>query len=151
MDVLVELVRISDARRHQTLGSRDKHVERDRVHLLDDVVWYAITFRIPASWNLAVAARDQSGGLIDKVSDEQILEAYRLVARLEGIFCEPASAASIAGVAQLARQGMFKEGERIVCVLTGNGLKDPDQARLHGGQTTVVPADAAALTEVLSS
>lgn len=116
-----------------------------------ETVATAIRIGKPASWNLAVAARDQSGGLIDKVSDEQILEAYRLVARLEGIFCEPASAASIAGVAQLARQGMFKEGERIVCVLTGNGLKDPDQARLHGGQTTVVPADAAALTEVLSS
>lgn len=114
-----------------------------------ETVATAIRIGKPASWDLAIAARDKSGGLIDKVTDEDILTAYELVARLEGIFCEPASAASIAGVAKLSRQGVFKPGERIVCVLTGNGLKDPERAALVGGDTTVVPADAAALAQVL--
>lgn len=109
----------------------------------------AIRIGKPASWDLAVAARDESGGIIDKVTDAEIIDAYRLVARLEGIFCEPASAASIAGIAKLARAAMFSEGERIVCVLTGTGLKDPDEARMHGGETTVVPARPEALAEVL--
>lgn len=114
-----------------------------------ETVATAIRIGKPASWDLAVAARDKSGGIIDKVTDEEILAAYRLVARLEGIFCEPASAASIAGVAKLARSGGFKAGERIVCVLTGNGLKDPERAELEGGETTIVPADVSALAEAL--
>lgn len=114
-----------------------------------ETVATAIRIGKPASWDLAVAARDKSGGVIDKVTDEDILAAYRLVSRLEGIFCEPASAASIAGVAKLARSGRFEAGERIVCVLTGNGLKDPERAELEGGETTIVPADASALAEVL--
>lgn len=88
----------------------------------------AIKIGNPASWQGAVRARDESGGLIMTVSDEEILEAYRLIAQLEGIFCEPASAASVAGVLKLAQQSFFKPGSTVVCTLTGHGLKDPDTA-----------------------
>lgn len=118
---------------------------------VDDPETVATAIRIgkPASWDLAVAAQEQSGGRIDMVTDDEILDAYTLVARTEGVFCEPASAASIAGVAKMARQGMFRPGERIVCVLTGNGLKDPDMATRRGGDSVVVPARKDALLEVL--
>jgi threonine synthase len=88
----------------------------------------AIRIGNPASWNTAVAARDESGGVIDMVTDDEILEAYKLVAATEGIFCEPASAASIAGVIKLNKAGYYSSGARIVCTLTGHGLKDPDTA-----------------------
>ncbi|MBI5049621.1 MAG: threonine synthase [Nitrospirae bacterium] len=88
----------------------------------------AIRIGNPASWKGAVNARDESGGRIEAVTDNEILEAYKLIASKEGIFCEPASAASAAGVIKLARQGFFKDGENVVCTLTGNGLKDPDTA-----------------------
>jgi threonine synthase len=88
----------------------------------------AIRIGNPASWKTAVAARDESGGVIDMVTDDEILEAYKLVAATEGIFCEPASAASIAGVIKLNKAGYYKGSPRIVCTLTGHGLKDPDTA-----------------------
>lgn len=88
----------------------------------------AIRIGNPASWKGAVQAAEQSGGQINYVTDEQILEAYRLLASTEGIFAEPASAASLAGVMKLQRQGYFQGGETVVCVLTGNGLKDPNTA-----------------------
>jgi threonine synthase len=88
----------------------------------------AIKIGNPASWQGAVKARDESGGLITTVSDEEILEAYRFIAQLEGIFCEPASAASVAGMLKLARQNYFRAGSTVVCTLTGHGLKDPDSA-----------------------
>lgn len=88
----------------------------------------AIRIGNPASWKTAEAARDESGGVIDMVTDEEILEAYKLVAATEGIFCEPASAASIAGVIKLNNLGYYKGEARIVCTLTGHGLKDPDTA-----------------------
>jgi len=96
----------------------------------------AIKIGNPASWKQAEAARDESGGLIDTVSDDEILTAYKLLASKEGIFVEPASAASVAGILKLARKGYFKQIPnpesrnpiRIVCVLTGHGLKDPDRA-----------------------
>ncbi|MDI6828556.1 MAG: threonine synthase [Armatimonadota bacterium] len=88
----------------------------------------AIRIGNPASWKQAVAARDESGGLIDMVTDDEILEAYRMLASLEGVFCEPASAASVAGVYKLAKRGYFTEPATVVCVLTGHGLKDPDRA-----------------------
>jgi len=116
-----------------------------------ETVATAIRIGNPASWRQAVAARDESGGLIGTVTDEEILAAYRLVARLEGVFCEPASAASLAGVAQLARQGFFRPGQRVVCVLTGHGLKDPDRAAAEGGTSLVLPARAEALAEVFAS
>src|SRR4029077_9574928 len=80
----------------------------------------------------ALAARDESGGLIAKGTDDQILEAYCLLSRLEGVFCEPASAASVAGLIQLCRQGYFNDirdgQDTVVCTLTGHGLKDPSSA-----------------------
>jgi threonine synthase len=90
----------------------------------------AIRIGNPASWQGAVRARDESGGLITTVTDDEILEAYKLLPSKEGIFVEPASAASVAGLLKLAREGYFKEfdGGKIVCVLTGHGLKDPDIA-----------------------
>ncbi len=88
----------------------------------------AIRIGNPASWKTAEAARDESGGLIDMVTDGEIIEAYKLVAATEGIFCEPASAASIAGVIKLNNLGYYKGEARIVCTLTGHGLKDPDTA-----------------------
>ncbi len=90
----------------------------------------AIRIGNPASWQAAVAARDESHGLIDAVSDKQILDGYKLLASKEGIFVEPASAASVAGLLKLAKGGYFKaaKGKKIVCILTGHGLKDPDRA-----------------------
>ncbi len=88
----------------------------------------AIRIGNPASWKSAVEAQEQSGGQINYVTDDQILDAYRLLAGTEGVFCEPASAASVAGVIKLHAEGYFKGGEKIVCVLTGNGLKDPTTA-----------------------
>ncbi|HEX7474239.1 MAG TPA: threonine synthase [Candidatus Limnocylindrales bacterium] len=88
----------------------------------------AIRIGNPASWTKATAARDESGGSIDAVTDEEILAAYRDLARLEGIFCEPSSAASVAGVRRLAAAGRLDGDPLVVCVLTGAGLKDPGSA-----------------------
>ncbi len=88
----------------------------------------AIRIGNPASWKGATAAAQESSGLIDAVTDQEILKAYHLLAREEGLFVEPASAASVAGVFKLARKGYFKLGDSVVCVLTGSGLKDPDMA-----------------------
>ncbi len=86
----------------------------------------AIRIGNPASWNGALGAVKESSGRIEAVTDEEILDAYRLVASTEGVFCEPASAASVAGVLKLGREGFFSPGDRVVCTLTGHGLKDPD-------------------------
>lgn len=86
----------------------------------------AIRIGRPASWKGAIAARDESGGRIEAVTDDEILNAYELIASTEGIFCEPASAASVAGVIKLYNEGFFQRGGLVVCTLTGNGLKDPD-------------------------
>lgn len=88
----------------------------------------AIRIGNPASWNLAVAARDESAGTIDFVTDEEILQAYSKLASTEGIFAEPGSCASLAGIHKLLKQGGIPRGSRIVAVLTGNGLKDPSTA-----------------------
>ncbi|MBI3615331.1 MAG: threonine synthase [Candidatus Omnitrophica bacterium] len=88
----------------------------------------AIRIGNPASWEAAVAAKRESGGLIGAVTDREILEAYSFLAREEGIFVEPASAASVAGVIKLAKKGYFRRDSTIVCVLTGHGLKDPERA-----------------------
>ncbi|MDQ1700885.1 MAG: threonine synthase [Frankiaceae bacterium] len=88
----------------------------------------AIRIGNPASWKQAVAARDESGGSIDSVTDKQILEAYRLLARTEGVFVEPSSAASVAGLIKAHGEGLIPPGSRIVCTVTGNGLKDPEWA-----------------------
>ena len=88
----------------------------------------AIRIGNPASWKTALAARDESGGIIDAVTDEEILEAYKRLARFEGIFCEPASAASVAGMMKSVANGLIAKDKVVVCVLTGSGLKDPDLA-----------------------
>ena len=93
-----------------------------------ETVATAIRIGNPASWKGAVRARDESGGLIDMVTDGEITWAYRFLAEREGVFAEPASAAAVAGVVKLARKSYFKRGTRIVCTLTGSGLKDPEFA-----------------------
>jgi len=99
-------------------------------HVVKKPVTVATAIRIgnPASWQKAVEARDESDGMIDMVSDEEILNAYKFLAQNEGVFVEPASAASVAGLLKYAKKGYFKTRCRIVCVLTGHGLKDPDRA-----------------------
>ena len=93
-----------------------------------ETVATAIRIGDPASWAEAVAARDASGGRITAVTDDEILAAYRALARYEGIFCEPASAASVAGVTKAAAAGELDPDATVVCVLTGHGLKDPTTA-----------------------
>ena len=101
----------------------------------------AIKIGNPASWRSAEEARDESQGLIDRVSDEEILHAYQMLAKLEGLFVEPASAASIAGVIKLNQGGYFEPGSTIVCILTGHGLKDPNTAVGEiGGEPITVSA-----------
>ncbi len=105
----------------------------------------AIRIGNPASWKTAIAARDESGGAIEAVTDDEILSAYKLIARTEGIFCEPASAASLAGILAMNRRKPFPADARIVCVLTGHGLKDPDRAIAVADPVVSVPADLAEL------
>ncbi len=101
----------------------------------------AIKIGNPASWRAAEKARDESKGLIGYVSDDEILQAYQMLAKLEGLFVEPASAASVAGIIKLNRSGYFKPGSTVVCILTGHGLKDPDTALGEiGGEPITVSA-----------
>lgn len=109
----------------------------------------AIRIGNPASWKKAERAAHESGGLIDYVSDEEILNAYRMLAQLEGIFVEPASAASVAGVIKLNKRSYFGDKKRIVCVLTGHGLKDPDRAVKMVGEPTKIPATMEAVLEAM--
>ncbi|HEU0069644.1 MAG TPA: threonine synthase [Nitrospiraceae bacterium] len=99
-------------------------------HIVENPQTVATAIRIgnPASWEAALIAVKESTGVIDSVTDEEILQAYAAVAATEGVFCEPASAASVAGVMKLSRQGGLREGETVVCTLTGHGLKDADTA-----------------------
>ena len=101
----------------------------------------AIRIGNPASWQEAIAARDESRGSIDMVSDEEILTSYRLLASREGVFCEPASAASVAGLIKLARAGLDIRSRCIVCVITGTGLKEPE---LASQQATMIPKEIVA-------
>lgn len=109
----------------------------------------AIRIGNPASWKTAEAAVTESGGLIDKVTDEEILNAYHLLAEKEGIFAEPASAASLAGVIKHSMMGYFKENSKVVCVLTGHGLKDPDTAIRTGVSPEVIPPEIHALERAI--
>lgn len=109
----------------------------------------AIRIGAPASWNGAINARDSSGGLIAAVTDEQILHAYRLLATSEGVFVEPASAASVAGLLDTAADGRLPAGSLVVCTVTGNGLKDPQTALAGLTAPTVIPVAAEAVTEAL--
>jgi len=104
----------------------------------------AIRIGNPASWTKALAARDDSGGRIDAVTDRAILAAYRLLARTEAVFVEPASAASVAGLLQVAEAGELEPGQRVVCTVTGNGLKDPEWAISGAPAPVTIPVDASA-------
>jgi threonine synthase len=109
----------------------------------------AIRIGNPASWKQAVAARDASGGSIESVTDKQILEAYRFVARNEGVFVEPASAASVAGLLQQHAAGTLQSGSLVVCTVTGNGLKDPEWAISGAPAPTTIAADVSAAAAAL--
>jgi threonine synthase len=106
-----------------------------------DTIATAIRIGNPASWARAIAARDESGGRIEAVTDDEILAAYRALAMEEGIFCEPSSAASVAGVTRLAATGAIAADTLVVCVLTGTGLKDPTTAEAMIGDRQVVQAE----------
>jgi len=114
-----------------------------------ETVATAIRIGAPASAAKALRARDESGGRIDSVTDDQILAAQRDLARMEGVFCEPASAASVAGVRKLAAEGAIDPGGTIVCVLTGHGLKDPDTAQRLIEPTLSAEPSAADVRRVL--
>lgn len=116
-----------------------------------ETVASAIRIGNPASWRLAEEARDESKGLIDTVSDDEILAAYRAMAEEEGIFGEPASAAPYAGLTKLARTGYDLTGKRVVCVVTGTGLKDLDTAMSEPQRITELPANLEAVAAVLRS
>jgi len=109
----------------------------------------AIRIGNPASWRLAEAARDESGGRIEAVTDEQILSAYRLLAAREGVFGEPASAAGVAGLLAACREGIVEPGSVVVCTITGTGIKDPDIAIGGVAEPAVVPVDVAAVAAEL--
>jgi threonine synthase len=109
----------------------------------------AIRIGNPASWQQALTARDESGGAIESVTDRDILSAYRLLAREEGVFVEPASAASVAGLLQAQRDGSLSTGLRVVCTVTGNGLKDPEWAISGAPAPVTIAADVAAAAAAL--
>ena len=109
----------------------------------------AIRIGNPASWLLAEAARDESGGLIDSVTDREILSAYRLLATKEAVFGELASSASVAGLLRSRASGQIAAGTKVVCTITGNGLKDPDWALSGAPSPATIPADANAAATAL--
>jgi threonine synthase len=120
-------------------------------HPVDQPETIATAIRIgnPASWQQAVAAREESGGVIESVTDDEILSAYRLLADREGLFCEPASAAGVAGLIRKHAAGELDPGQRIVATLTGNGLKDPQWALENAQEPVVIPVDVAAAARAL--
>lgn len=113
-----------------------------RGHVVEQPQTVATAIRIgnPASWKLAKQAVEESAGAIQMVTDEEILEAYQALAKEEGVFCEPASAASVAGLTKCSQAGLLPEGATIVCTLTGHGLKDPDIAVEISPKTLTVKA-----------
>ena len=114
-----------------------------------ETVATAIRIGNPARGEQAMAAMRDSGGAVAAVTDSEILDAYRLLASEEGIFCEPASAASVAGLVRRAEAGDIARGETVVCVLTGHGLKDPDTAIVQSDAVRRLPADLAAVEEAV--
>jgi len=116
-----------------------------------ETVATAIRIGNPASWTTAVEAAEQSGGQINYVTDDEILHAYRTIAAKEGVFAEPGSAASIAGVLKLHREGYFTKGQSVVCVLTGHGLKDPNIAiKTVAAEPLVVQDNEAAVMQAIA-
>jgi threonine synthase len=115
-----------------------------------DTIATAIRVGSPASWDGAMRARDESGGLFEAITDEQILAAYRLLAAQEGVFVEPSSATAVAGLLRVAEDGRLPRGSLVVCTVTGHGLKDPDTA-LQGIPTpNPIPVDPAAVAAALA-
>jgi threonine synthase len=114
-----------------------------------ETVATAIRIGNPATWQPAIDAACDSGGAIRAVSDDAILEAYRTIAALEGVFCEPASAAGVAGLRAAVQDGSVDAATRCVCVLTGNGLKDPDTAVRAGAAPAALRADSAELARAM--
>ncbi len=117
-------------------------IVRGKIIQNPETIATAIRIGNPASWKQAEQARDESGGLIDMVSDDEIINAYQILAEKEGVFVEPASASSVAGLLKLQKKGYFKQTKkaRIVCVITGHGLKDPDRAIKIVKEPEVIPA-----------
>ena len=124
-------------------------IVRDEIVLHPETIATAIRIGNPASWRQAVAARDESGGLIDSISDEEILSAYRIVASQEGVFIEPSSAAGLAGLIKYERLGRLAHGKRIVITVTGHGLKDVHWALEGAADPVVIPPIAARAAEAL--
>lgn len=122
-----------------------------RGHVVEKPETIATAIRIgnPASWEHAIAARDESGGLIDMVSDREILDAYHYLASNEAVFVEPASAASVAGLLKLQAAGQVDAGQKIVCTVTGNGLKDPQWALESAADPIVIPVDVTAAAQAI--
>jgi threonine synthase len=122
-----------------------------RGHMVENPETVATAIRIgnPANWDGAVQAATDSGGFIDMVSDEEIIEAYRMIASLEGLFCEPASAAGLAGIIKYAAKGFFRNGDVVVCTLTGHGLKDPDLGKAVSAEPRTVLPDVEAVADLL--
>ena len=118
---------------------------------LNDPQTIATAIRIgnPASWKLAETARDESGGLIDMVSDAEIIDAYKLLAAKEGVFVEPASAAGVAGLRKHVAKGLFPRGSVLAITLTGHGLKDPDTAMANASSPTTCDASADEVLKVI--
>ncbi|MEV6828793.1 threonine synthase [Amycolatopsis sp. NPDC051102] len=114
-----------------------------------DTIATAIRIGSPASWTAAVKAKDESGGLFDAVTDEKILEAYRLLAAREGVFVEPASATSVAGLLATAADGRLPKGSRVVCTVTGHGLKDPQTALAGNVEVEPLAVDPSAVAAAL--
>jgi threonine synthase len=127
-------------------------IVRGKIVEKPETIASAIRIGNPASWKQAESARDESKGLIDMVSDNEILEAYKFLASKEGVFVEPASAASVAGVMKLAQKGYFKKfkNPKLVCILTGHGLKDPDRAIKSIKEPKIVPANLQSVLHEIS-
>ncbi|WP_085993545.1 threonine synthase [Oceanobacillus senegalensis] len=127
-------------------------IVQDKIIEQPETVATAIRIGNPASWNLAVHAKDESNGMIGSVTDDEIVRAFKLIAKTEGVFAEPGSCASIAGVLQQVEQGTIKKGSKVVTVLTGNGLKDPqtaiDQMEID---PVSLPNDEAAVKEYIEN
>lgn len=121
-------------------------IVQNRIFADPQTVATAIRIGNPASWEKALKARDESGGTIKAVSDEEILQAYKLLSSQEGIFTEPASSASLAGIIKSVENGDIKKGSKVVAILTGNGLKDPDTCLSLANKPKSIPGT---LEEVL--
>ncbi|MDQ2789720.1 MAG: threonine synthase [Pseudonocardiales bacterium] len=117
--------------------------------LKPDTIATAIRVGNPASWDAAMRARNESGGLFEAVTDEQILVAYRLLAGQEGVFVEPSSATSVAGLLRVVDDGRLPRGSLVVCTVTGHGLKDPDTALRDAPEPELTPVDPAAVAAAL--